>query len=258
MSTYKTNSSGSTSYRYDGQIGMEDIDYAAGDAKSAGYPIFDSHGNMISTLKRQGAGIYATSALRTFDAWGNIRIGAQTGDPKGRYCANLGHKQDDESGLVHMRAGYYEPSFGRFISSDSHMQGHNWFGFCANDPVNKVDNDGHSWANVKGWIALLADVITAIVCVLVGAPLVVFIILIVVAICCVVDIILTAESIIKAGKKPLENGDHGGKAWKKELQDQEAAATVAIDDLKSSGNPSEALLGENLELVYWTAAVADV
>jgi len=130
MRTYKTNSSGSTSYRYDGQMGMEDIDYAPGGAvnkvtdygiglrgidalyvtqngsTTANYPIYDAHGNMISTLSRQGTGNYSTSALRTFDAWGQIRIGAQTGDPKGRYCANLGHKQDDESGLVYMRARY--------------------------------------------------------------------------------------------------------------------------------------------------------
>lgn len=109
-----------------------------------------------------------------------------------------------------------------------------------------------------GWIGFLADVITAIVCLCVGAPLVVFIVLLVVAIRCVVDIILTADSLIKAGKKNLENGDDGSKAWKKEMQDQDTVATEAIDDLKSSGNPTGALLGENLELVYWTAAVADM
>ena len=138
MRVSKSNSMGSTSYRYDGQMGMEDIDFASNGtvskvtdygigprgidamyvtqsgATSVNYPLYDAHGNMISTLNKQGTGGYAYSALRTFDAWGLIRRGAATGDPKGRYCASLGHKQDDESGLTYMRARYYEPTSGRF------------------------------------------------------------------------------------------------------------------------------------------------
>jgi RHS repeat-associated protein len=176
MRTSKSNSTGSTSYRYDGQMGMEDIDYAPGGAvskvtdygigargidaiyvtqngtTSANYPIYDAHGNMISTLSRQGTGNYSTSALRTFDAWGQIRIGAQTGDPKGRYCANLGHKQDDESGLIYMRARYYEPTSGRFISEDPKAQGNNWFAYSYNDPINWSDTDGKLAAIL--WAAL--------------------------------------------------------------------------------------------------------
>jgi RHS repeat-associated protein len=97
---------------------------------------------MISTLNKQGTGGFAYSALRTFDAWGVIRRGAQTGDPKGRYCANLGHKQDDESGLVYMRARYYEPGSGRFISEDPEMQGRNGFLYARDNPVSFVDSSG--------------------------------------------------------------------------------------------------------------------
>jgi hypothetical protein len=38
---------------------------------------------------------------RSYDVWGGVRSGAATGGPKGRYCANLGHVQDDESGLIY-------------------------------------------------------------------------------------------------------------------------------------------------------------
>jgi len=102
-------------------MGMEDVDFASNatvskvtdygigargiDAMfvtqsgttSVSYPLYDAHGNMISTLSKQGTGGFAYFALRTFDAWGMLRRGAQTGDPKGRYCASLGHKPDDES-----------------------------------------------------------------------------------------------------------------------------------------------------------------
>jgi RHS repeat-associated protein len=49
-----------------------------------------------------------------FLAWGALRSGG--GADKGKHCANLGHKQDDESGLVYMRARYYEPTSGRFVT----------------------------------------------------------------------------------------------------------------------------------------------
>ena len=110
--------------------------------QNTSYPIYDTHGNLLSSISRQGTGNFATSALRTCDAWGQIRIGAQTGDPKGRYCANLGHKQDDESGAVYMRARYYEPSSGRFLCEDPDKSGLNWYSYASQDPVNGVDQTG--------------------------------------------------------------------------------------------------------------------
>jgi len=41
-----------------------------------------------------------------------------------------------------MRARYYEPGSGRFISEDPAMDGFNWFSYCGNDPVNFADRSG--------------------------------------------------------------------------------------------------------------------
>lgn len=166
MRTSKSTTGYATVCRYDGQMEMQDVEsdaygawqkttaYALGargvDAISTttssgttvAYPIYDAHGNMISTLSKSGTNAYTFTAVRTFDAWGVIRRGAASGDPKGRYCANLGHKQDDESGLVYMRARYYEPGSGRFVTQDSHMYGRNWFCYCSNDPLQKIDKSG--------------------------------------------------------------------------------------------------------------------
>jgi uncharacterized protein RhaS with RHS repeats len=38
-----------------------------------------------------------------------------------------------------MRARYYEPSSGRFISEDPARYGHNWHTYCGNDPINFAD-----------------------------------------------------------------------------------------------------------------------
>lgn len=140
-------------------IGARGIDLIAKDpynaAESQYFPIYDGsrftsfislrrdlrHGNSVALLARDGGG-FAVTNRRAYDAWGNVRQGYTTGEPKQRYCANLGHVQDDESGLQYMRARYYEPWTGRFVSPDPDLNGPTLFSYCKNDPVNKVDESG--------------------------------------------------------------------------------------------------------------------
>jgi RHS repeat-associated protein len=71
--------------------------------------------------------------------WGERQTGTlQTG--KG-YCANLGH-QEDETGLVYMRARYYEPTTGRFVSEDPAGHGMNWFLYADRNPITYLDFTG--------------------------------------------------------------------------------------------------------------------
>jgi RHS repeat-associated protein len=107
--------------------------------------VYDGHGNMIACLFKNGSS-YSINDQRSYDAWGNIRAGNTTGDPKARYVANLGHLADDESGLTYMRARYYEPSSGRFVSEDIASDGKNWYVYCHNVPIAKVDFSGK-----EGW-----------------------------------------------------------------------------------------------------------
>ena len=81
---------------------------------------------------------------RSYDAWGGVRAGSATGEPNARHVANLGHLTDDESGLVYMRARYYDPWSGRFLAEDPRREGLNWFAFGDNDPINLVDARGTS------------------------------------------------------------------------------------------------------------------
>jgi RHS repeat-associated protein len=105
------------------------------------YPIYDTHGSMVRTLAKNGTG-YSVSAARIFGVWGEVRNTNGPSVSNGRYVANLGHVQDPESGLVYMRARYFEPSLGRFINQDPGRHGSNWYIYTENDPVNKVDRDG--------------------------------------------------------------------------------------------------------------------
>ncbi len=84
---------------------------------------------------------FVQGSLRKYDAWGNSRLNSAPSGFHG-YCGNLGHKEDPESGLTYMRARYYEPGTGRFISEDPARDGINWYGYCEADPAQKVDPTG--------------------------------------------------------------------------------------------------------------------
>lgn len=91
-----------------GARGIDRIETTNSSGTSAAYPIYDAHGNTIATIAKAGSGSYSLGTLRSYDAWGGVLSGSTTGSPSGRYCANLGHVQDDETGLIYMRARYYE------------------------------------------------------------------------------------------------------------------------------------------------------
>jgi len=55
----------------------------------------------------------------------------------------LGHPSEDETGLTYMRARYYDPAVGRFISEDQERDGGNWFEYARSSPTTRVDRTGH-------------------------------------------------------------------------------------------------------------------
>ena len=137
-----TTSSGSTVTRNGlGARGIDRIERVNSSGTTVGYPLYDGHGNMVATLAK-AATSYSLGDQRAYDAWGVIRQGATSGDPKGRYRANLGHVEDDESGLTYMRERYYEAASGRFVSEDPGRDGWNWLTYCSNNPVNLSDPSG--------------------------------------------------------------------------------------------------------------------
>ena len=88
-----------------------------------------------------------------YDAWG--RQTSKTGSLAASLGAlnpfrYRGYVYDEETGLYYLRSRYYNPDWGRFISSDSilgrvgGLLQHNLFAYCWNSPINLVDQDG-SW-----------------------------------------------------------------------------------------------------------------
>jgi RHS repeat-associated protein len=170
-----------TRYRYDGQMGIEDVETNAGgtvltlsryglgargidvvstttaSGNTVSYPLYDAHGNNVGLLGKSDSS-FTVSNEKSYDAWGGRRSGTNA-NGKAAYCANIGHKQDDESGLVYMRTRYYEPGSGRFVSEDPGRFGPNWFMYCENKPMDLFDYDGKDPSNIISLIIqLLKDV----------------------------------------------------------------------------------------------------
>ena len=58
-----------------------------------------------------------------------------------------------------MKARYYDPSLGRFSSEDPGRHGMNWFAYCDDNPVNRVDPDGKADSNLTdAFVALFVGI----------------------------------------------------------------------------------------------------
>jgi RHS repeat-associated protein len=72
--------------------------------------------------------------------------------------AQIGHPTDEEMGLIYMRARYYDPEVGRFVSEDPGQNEINWFIYTTNNPVNMIDYDGKEPTKIT-WEDLLRKTI---------------------------------------------------------------------------------------------------
>ena len=86
-----------------------------------------------------------TGTTYSYDAFGKPDLTTGSGENDFLYRAE---QQDPETGLIYLRARYYDPSIGRFITRDSFQaegtltQGINRYVYTGNNPVNRIDPTG--------------------------------------------------------------------------------------------------------------------
>ncbi|MBC7327922.1 RHS repeat-associated core domain-containing protein [bacterium] len=76
-----------------------------------------------------------------------------------KYCGIFGYREDEEIRLMKVGARFYDPFIGRWIQKDPILDGFNWFVYCDNDPVNRVDPKGLFFAGIAD---LLKELITGL------------------------------------------------------------------------------------------------
>ena len=99
------------------------------------YYNFNGHGDTTSLVDASGNVVVNYA----FDAFGNQLTEAQNDTNPFRYC---GEYQDFETDMIYLRARYYDPGIGRFISEDPIKDGLNWYVYCGGNPVNFWDPSG--------------------------------------------------------------------------------------------------------------------
>lgn len=92
--------------------------------------------DLISTNNNGTPGTRTAVASYDYDAFGNETTAANDYYNPMRYC---GEYFDEETGLIYLRARYYDPSIGRFVSEDPIKDGTNWYVYCGNNPIAFVD-----------------------------------------------------------------------------------------------------------------------
>ena len=121
-----------------------DLVYAdKGENTEKTYYVTDMHGNVVQLLDESGN----VTKTYEYDSFGNeVRPEKKDENPY-RYCGEYYDKETEE---VYLRARYYEPGVGRFITRDT-FTGENdeplslhLYTYCANDGVNMVDPSGHN------------------------------------------------------------------------------------------------------------------
>ena len=106
------------------------------------YYLFDAHGNVVQMVDQNGNIVNNY----TYDEWGNTKSQTEGIENPFKYC---GEYFDKETGLYYLRARYYDPTIGRFISEDSEWGKDNdplslnLYTYCQNDPVRYMDPSGH-------------------------------------------------------------------------------------------------------------------
>ncbi len=153
-----------TKYIYAGNQRIAAVDTATGT------PQF-YHGDFLGSTNVVTDNNGARIELLEYDPYGKIqRHESKSNNDRLVGQQFTGKPLDDETGLVYFGARYYDPKLGRFISADTIVQNPsdpqtlNRYSYTANNPINRIDLDGHKFSLgnlIKGiGIAIVGAVLT--------------------------------------------------------------------------------------------------
>ncbi len=83
----------------------------------------------------------ATDSL-VYDAFGETLTRSGSTATPVQFAGASGYQADAATGLMLLGHRYYDASVGRFLSSDPAQAGSNWYAYCDNNPLVRVDPTG--------------------------------------------------------------------------------------------------------------------
>lgn len=123
-----------------------------GNDGSKAYYLHNGHGDVVELRDSTGS---VNLNRYTYDIWGNPLTTEETIPNPFRYSGEL---WDETAGLQYLRARWYDPSMGRFISKDtyegdiSNPLSLNLYTYVSNNPLRYIDPSGHKQMDYgPGW-----------------------------------------------------------------------------------------------------------
>ena len=111
-------------------------------ANKAGFYTYNGHGDVVSIRDHAGSMLNSYD----YDIWGNITSKVEQMSNPFKYTGEI---YDDESGLIYLRARYYDPVDKRFMNEDTYEGdiknplSQNLYTYVHNNPLTGVDPSGH-------------------------------------------------------------------------------------------------------------------
>ena len=108
------------------------------------YYRYNAHGDVIGLTDESGTVVNSYA----YSPWGEIRTQTESVTNPIKYA---GEYYDDELDMLYLRARYYDPQIGRFISLDAERgsiqnpMDMNRYVYCKNNPIKYVDPSGKNW-----------------------------------------------------------------------------------------------------------------
>lgn len=106
------------------------------------YYVTDPHGNVVQLMDESGK----VTKTYEYDSFGNEVNPDSKDENPFRYCGEYYDKETEE---IYLRARYYQPNVGRFLTRDSYTGESDeplslhLYTYCENDGINSVDPSGH-------------------------------------------------------------------------------------------------------------------
>ena len=112
--------------------GVTGIIYSKDKKGTKTYYVTNNHGDVTALVNSSGTIVKEY----TYDEYGVEKNPDKEDTNPFRYC---GEYYDTETGFIYLRARYYDPELGRFISEDPARSETNWYVYCSGNSVNAVD-----------------------------------------------------------------------------------------------------------------------